>query len=122
MPSKINIMNKHILIVEDDIVFCKLLTTYLKSQQFSAQTAQTVVAAKGLIQNQTFHVAIIDQRLPDGNGLEIIQLLKAEKPEVKIILMSRYLDEDLKAQGTACGVDAFIKKPIKPADLLPLLH
>lgn len=115
-------MNNQILIVEDDIVFCKMLTTFLNGKQFTVNSAQTVAAAMTALQKNSYQFAIIDQRLPDGQGLDIIKTIKKDSPATKTILMSRFLDEILEADGKAIGVDAFIKKPIQPNDLLQLLH
>lgn len=110
-----------ILIVEDDVVFCKLLTKYLTKENYFTQDAQDVFTAKQLIENQKYKFVIIDYRLPGANGLMFSQWLIDRDEEVKIILMSRILDEELMSEGKKLGIIDFIKKPLNPKDLLGII-
>jgi DNA-binding response OmpR family regulator len=115
-------MNQKILIVEDDVVFCKLLTRFLSKNNFEVMDAQNGKDALELMELNDFELAILDYRLPDINGLEILKKLKDQKHASKVILITRYGDEEVADQAIVNGADAFITKPINPTDLLSVIQ
>ncbi|SNR95269.1 Response regulator receiver domain-containing protein [Belliella buryatensis] len=115
-------MNKKILIVEDDVVFCRLLTKFLSRNNFEVMDAQNGRDAFELMEMNEFKLAILDYRLPDMTGLEILEKLKSKSPGSKIILITRYGDQDIANQAIEKGADAFISKPINPNELLEVIN
>jgi DNA-binding response OmpR family regulator len=115
-------MNKKILIVEDDVVFCRLLTKFLSRNNFEVMDAQNGKDAFELMEMNEFKLAILDYRLPDMTGLEILEKLKSKSPSSKIILITRYGDQDIATQAIEKGADAFISKPINPTELLEVIN
>ncbi|MBC9794658.1 response regulator [Sinomicrobium sp. FJxs] len=111
-----------VLIVEDDIVFCKLLTKYLNNNSVNTNDAQSAEAAKKLLAAETFDFVVIDYKLPDEDGLAVLQWMDQEHIEARKILMSRFEDETVIRKATDLGVKKFIKKPIKPNELLELIR
>lgn len=115
-------MNTTILIVEDDAVFCKLLTRFLGKNGFLVTDAQDGKNAMKLVEHEEFSIAILDYRLPDMDGIEILQHLKHKNPSTKVILMTRYGDEGVAQLAIEKGADAFIAKPIDPTELLEIIQ
>ena len=115
-------MPKHILIVEDDIVFCKLLQKFLEKNDYQTQDSQSAARAFELLEQQTFDLAVLDYRLPDQNGIEILRWLRTNRPDVQAVLMSRYDDQDVTAEARALGAADFITKPVSPKELLERLR
>ena len=115
-------MNKKILIVEDDVVFCRLLTKFLSRNNYEVMDAQNGKDAFELMEMNEFKLAILDYRLPDMTGLEILEKLKSKSPSSKIILITRYGDQDIANQAIEKGADAFISKPINPNELLEVIN
>ena len=115
-------MNKKILIVEDDVVFCKLLTRYLTKNNFEVMDAQNGKDALELINLNNFELAILDYRLPDITGIEILEKVKSKTPQAKVILITRYGDQDVAVKAIDSGADAFISKPINPDELLEVIQ
>ncbi|MDO9552773.1 response regulator [Rhodonellum sp.] len=114
-------MSSKILIVEDDVVFCKLLTRFLSKNNFEVMDAQNGKDALELMDLNNFGQAILDYRLPDMNGVEILKKLKFKNPETKVLLITRFGDEEVAAEAKSAGADAFIAKPIDPDDLLKII-
>ena len=114
--------NENILVVEDDVVFCKLLTKYLSKADFITHDAQDVFTAKELVKHQHFKFIILDYRLPGANGLKLAKWLIDRREDSKIILMSRLLDEELMAKAKELGIIDFIKKPLNPKDLVDIIN
>ncbi|MGY6741440.1 MAG: response regulator [Cecembia sp.] len=114
-------MNNKILIVEDDAVFCKLLTRFLSKNDYEVSDAQNGSDALQFLKNNTFGHAILDYRLPDMNGIDILKKIKDKTPETKVILISRYGDEGVANKAIYAGADAFVSKPINPTELLQVI-
>lgn len=114
-------MNNKILIVEDDAVFCKLLTRFLSKNDFEVSDAQNGADALQFLKNMDFGYAILDYRLPDMNGIDILKKIKEKTPNTKVIIISRYGDEDVANKAVQVGADAFISKPINPTELLEVI-
>lgn len=109
---------ENILIVEDDVVFCKMLTRFLSKNGYKVHDAQNASTAYQLLKEHEIDLAILDYRLPDANGLEIFQKLKGEQPGSKAILITRFSDEALRAEADEVGIDGYISKPLDPSELL----
>ncbi len=115
-------MDLNVLIVEDDVVFCKLLTKFLKNNGINTKDAQNAKDAKILLQQESFDFVVIDNKLPDEDGIDVLKWLSTQNSTTKKLLMSRFEDERIIQQASDIGVLRFVKKPIKPAELLTLLH
>jgi DNA-binding response OmpR family regulator len=112
---------RNILIVEDDELFCKMLTRYLVKQGFEVSDAQTASEAYDRLRSTQFDLAVLDYKLPDENGLEILKRIKNETSTTKVILMSRYSNDELEEEAKQEGADGFASKPIDPAKLLEII-
>lgn len=63
------------------------------------------------------HVVLLDIRLPKQSGLEVCRVLKSKFPEVRVLLLTAFLDEQLVFQAIAAGADGYLLKHIEDADL-----
>jgi DNA-binding response OmpR family regulator len=115
-------MIKNILIVEDDVVFCKLLTRFLTKNNFQTQDAQSAKQAFNLLNEGSFDLAILDYRLPDDTGLSILKEIKDNHKVSKVILITRYGDEEVANKAIDLGADAYVSKPINPDELLSVIQ
>lgn len=111
-------MKKKLLIVEDDIVFCKMLNRYLGKNGFEVNDAQTAQGAIGLLIDHNFDLVILDYQLPDQNGLEVLKWIKNQKADVKVFMLSRCEDEQVVKKALILGATDYILKPVQPAKLL----
>jgi DNA-binding response OmpR family regulator len=107
-----------ILIVEDDVVFCKMLTRFLSKNGFGVSDAQSARSAYDILEKNTFDLAILDYRLPDENGIDILKKIKAAHPQTKVILITRFSNQEVADEARQEGADAYVSKPIDPKELL----
>lgn len=99
------------LIVDDEVDICFLLSGILRQKQLKPSFVNNLAGAKESLQKDTPSILFLDNHLPDGFGLDFIQYVKANYPEVKIVMITAHdgLVERKKAQAE--GADLFISKP-----------
>ena len=101
---------KKALIVEDESDMCLLLNIMLNGDGVELDHVKTLTAATEYLQAQNPSVVILDNKLPDGFGIDFISTIKKDYPGVKIIMISGY---DASAEDVALdnGADVFLQKP-----------
>lgn len=107
-----------VLIVEDDITFSLMLTTWLGKKGFVARSSSSVAEAKRLIDKDGFNLVISDLRLPDGDGIDLLRWIKAEKRSLPLIMMTGYAEIQTAVQAMKLGAADYIAKPLNPEELL----
>ncbi len=109
---------KHILLVEDDLTYSRIVKTFLEKNGFSVQTSTKVKEAQQLFSNSKFDLIIADFRLPDGTGMELLQWSKTNFPQTQVILITHYSDIRIAIKAMKLGAFEYITKPINPDELL----
>lgn len=101
---------KKALIIEDESDMCLLLNIMLKSNEVELDHVKNLSAAKGYLEKEKPSVVILDNKLPDGFGVDFISFIKKNYPSIKIIMISGY---DASAEDVALdnGADIFLQKP-----------
>lgn len=107
-----------ILIVEDDITFSLMLTTWLGKKGFSVSSSSTVADAKRKLEGETVDLVLSDLRLPDSDGIDLLRWLKKAFPSVPLIMMTSYAEIQTAVQAMKLGAADYIAKPLNPEDLL----
>lgn len=102
---------RRILILEDEGDICFLLNVMLKNDNVEIEHVNTLAQADIFLKEQTPDVLIMDNKLPDGRGVNHIEEIKRDYPEVKIIMISGNSDASDKAKAMKNGADRFLSKP-----------
>ena len=110
-PSKI-------IIIDDDAGLGTVLEDILSQEGYQTTTVQTGEEAIKKCQMQTFDVALIDIKLPDMEGTELLEVLKKITPTTLLIVMTGYPSLDNAVRSLNLGVDNYIVKPFKSQKLL----
>ncbi|WP_439488856.1 sigma-54-dependent transcriptional regulator [Algoriphagus sp.] len=113
---------KHILLVEDDLTYSRIVKTFLEKNGFTVQTAVKVKEAQQLFGNSKFDLIIADFRLPDGTGMELLQWSKSNFPQTQVILITHYSDIRIAIKAMKLGAFEYITKPINPDELLATVN
>lgn len=111
-----------ILLVEDDVSFCTMLSTFLQKKQYEVETAFTAGDAYALLESQQFDLVISDVRLPDGEGLEILQEVKKKNPSRQVIMMTGYAEIEMAVRAMKEGAFDYIEKPFRPEMILQTIE
>lgn len=101
---------KKVLIIEDEGDMCLLLNIMLNGKEMELEHVKTLSAAEEILQKENPAVVILDNKLPDGFGVDFISFIKANYPAIKIIMISGY-DGAAKDVALENGADIFLEKP-----------
>lgn len=107
---------QRLLIVEDDIIICGGLKTFLEAKGYEVHCAHTFAEAKAALE-RLYQLVILDCNLPDGNGVELCREIRRERSTPVIFLTANDTEEDMIA-GFRAGCDDYIAKPFS----VELLH
>lgn len=99
-----------VLIVEDEGDMCLLLNILLTGKDMELDHVKNLSAAEAYLQNEQPSVIILDNKLPDGFGVDFISVLKKQYPSIKIIMISGF-DGSAKDVALENGADVFLEKP-----------
>ncbi|GIZ07926.1 sigma-54 dependent transcriptional regulator [Flavobacterium sp. UMI-01] len=109
---------QEILIIEDDISFCKMVEKFLTKKDFSVTASFSATEARALIQNKKFDLILTDLRLPDADGLTLLGECKTIHPQTPVILMTGYSDVNTAVKAIKNGASDYISKPFNPDEVL----
>jgi two-component system response regulator RegA len=121
-PAAVNVLSgQSVLIVEDDRSFLQRLAKALEQRGFVVTTAETV--ADGLLQVETTApaFAVVDMRLADGNGLDVISALKRRRPEARGIILTGYGNIATAVNAVKLGAVDYLAKPVDADDVAAAL-
>ena len=104
-------VDKSLLIVDDDKPFCLRLTRAMESRGFTVTAAATVAEGLGAIANAPPAFAVIDLRLSDGNGLNVMSELKARRPDTRAIILTGYGNIVTAVTAVKLGAFDYLAKP-----------
>lgn len=107
-----------ILLVEDDVSFCKMLENFLTRKDYNVETAFTAEEAKIKVKKDNFDLIITDLRLPNYDGIELMAEFKKEFPQIPVILMTGYSDVNTAVKAIKNGASDYISKPFNPEEVL----
>lgn len=108
----------HILLVEDDLTYSRIVKTFLEKNSFEVTTTTKVKDAQIILNSGKFDLIIADFRLPDGTGMELLQWAKSNFPQLQVILITHYSDIRIAIKAMKLGAFEYITKPINPDELL----
>ncbi|WML28608.1 sigma-54 dependent transcriptional regulator [Neobacillus sp. OS1-32] len=100
-----------ILVVDDEKEICHFLSHLLSDKGYSVNVCTSGKEFDRLIVDRAFDLAFLDVRLPDRNGLQILQSLKETQPLCKVIVMTGYGTVKTAVEAIKLGADDFIEKP-----------
>jgi len=107
-----------ILLIEDDIAFCKLLEKFLIKKAYDVTIAFSAAEARTAVKNESFDLILTDLRLPDFDGIALMSEFKNSYPNIPVILMTGYSDVNTAVKAIKNGAADYISKPFNPDEVL----
>jgi two-component system response regulator RegA len=113
--------DKTLLIVDDDRAFLTRVARAMEGRGFIVTIAQSVAEGLAVIAHQPPAYAVIDMRLADGNGLDVISELKAKRPEARAIILTGYGNIVTAVTAVKLGAFDYLAKPADADDIYAAL-
>jgi len=110
--------NTSILIVDDDLNTLKTVSMLLEKKGYDTDTAPTGAEAVAKCKQQFFNIALLDIRLPDIAGIDLLTRIKEIRPGIEIIMVTGYASVESAVQTLKSGASAYISKPINLDEVL----
>ncbi|MEO1639561.1 MAG: ActR/PrrA/RegA family redox response regulator transcription factor [Pseudomonadota bacterium] len=113
--------DKSLLLVDDDEAFLRRLAKAMEKRGFEVETAGTVVAGQAIAKARPPAYAVVDLRLEDGNGLDVVETLRGSRPESRIVVLTGYGAIATAVAAVKIGATDYLAKPADATDTNALL-
>ena len=100
------------LIIDDEPDICELLSLTLGRMGIESETAGDVAGAKALLADKQFDVCLTDMRLPDGDGLDLVEWMQSHAPGVPVAVITAHGNVETAVQALKLGAFDFLSKPL----------
>lgn len=110
--------SKKVLIVDDSDFMRMMLSEMLTKSGHSVVQAENGLLALRMLDNEQVDVCILDIKMPGMNGLETLEQIKKNRPEVKVIMLSAQCKEENVRRALALQADAFVAKPFQADSII----
>jgi len=110
------------LVVEDEPLLNEELEEHLLEEQFSVDCAETLQQGRDLVAGDEYDLVLLDLGLPDGNGLELLKMIKEYYEETAVVILTARGEVEDKVEGLELGSDDYLAKPFAMAELRARIH
>tara|TARA_B100001057_G_scaffold431165_1_gene458411 strand:+ start:4899 stop:5426 length:528 start_codon:yes stop_codon:yes gene_type:complete len=104
-------MNKKLLIVDDDLPFRERLSRSMEKKGFDVESSPNFKESINMVTNYTFDFAVVDMRLEDGSGLELVKQIQKISPNTKSLLLTGYGNIATAVAAIKSGAIDYLPKP-----------
>jgi two-component system response regulator RegA len=109
--------DKSLLIVDDDEAFLRRLAKAMGKRGFDVEMAGSVAAGKAIAVARPPAYAVVDLRLEDGNGLDVVEALRTRRPESRIVVLTGYGAIATAVAAVKIGATDYLSKPADANDV-----
>jgi two-component system response regulator RegA len=113
--------DRSLLIVEDDKPFLQRLARAMEGRGFAVTTAESVADGLLQVEKSAPAFAVVDMRLADGNGLDVVSALKKRRPEARAIVLTGYGNIATAVNAVKLGAVDYLAKPADADDVVAAL-
>ena len=110
-----------LLLVDDDALFVKRLARAMEKRGFVPQTAESVASGKEFARHSPPAYAVVDLRLDDGNGLDVVEVLRECRPDCRIVVLTGYGAIATAVAAVKIGAVDYLSKPADADDVMNAL-
>lgn len=110
-------LENKILIVDDEEIILQSLTQYLTGKGFHVLGADTIASAKNVLNEDNVDLVLLDIKLPDGSGLELLPQIQKLEEKPLVIVMTAYGTVETAVKAMKSGAYDFIQKPFRTKDI-----
>jgi two-component system, NtrC family, response regulator AtoC len=116
--AEVPVLEKQILLVEDETVFAKAVKKHLERANYKVELAGDLETARELYKSNSPDLVLLDMRLPDGSGLDLLSEIKTSISNTSVLVMSAYGELEDAVSAMKLGASDYLKKPIDLDELI----
>lgn len=113
--------DKSLLLVDDDEPFLRRLARAMEKRGFEVETAETVAAGRAIATARPPAFAVVDLRLGDGNGLDVVEVLREKRPDSRVVVLTGYGAIATAVTAVKIGATDYLSKPADANDVVNAL-
>ncbi len=113
--------DRTLLLVDDDEPFLRRLAKAMAKRGFDVETAETVQAGKAIALARPPAYAVVDLRLQDGNGLDVVEVLRDKRPDARVVVLTGYGAIATAVAAVKIGATDYLSKPADANDIVHAL-
>jgi two-component system response regulator RegA len=113
--------DRSLLLVDDDEPFVKRLAKAMEKRGFLPETAESVAEGKAIAMSRPPAYAVVDLRLEDGNGLDVVETLRERRPDCRIVVLTGYGAIATAVAAVKIGATDYLSKPADAHDITSAL-
>jgi two-component system response regulator RegA len=109
--------DRSLLLVDDDEAFVRRLAKAMEKRGFDVETAETVSAGLAAASARPPAYAVCDLRLEDGNGLDVVEMIREKRPDSRIVVLTGYGAIATAVAAVKIGATDYLSKPADATDI-----
>lgn len=113
--------DRTLLLVDDDEPFVKRLAKAMEKRGFLPETAESVAAGRAIAMSRPPAYAVVDLRLEDGNGLDVVEVLRERRADCRIVVLTGYGAIATAVAAVKIGATDYLSKPADANDVMNAL-
>jgi len=110
-------MNANVLVIDDELTVCRSCERILNENGYSVSIALNGREGLDRARKEDFDLLIVDLKMPDIDGMAVVEFIKRERPDMAVIIMTGYSTVPSAVKGMKLGADDFIPKPFTPDEM-----
>lgn len=111
-----------LLLVDDEVGYLEVLSKRLGKRGLVVTTASTGQQAIQTLRNNDFDVAVVDLKMTDMDGIEVLNIFKKMDPDLAVIILTGHGSEQAAREGIEKGAFDYLTKPCSLENLLDIIH
>jgi|TARA_B100001063_G_scaffold69562_1_gene63633 two-component system response regulator RegA len=114
-------VDKTLLLVDDDEPFLRRLTKAMEKRGFKVEAAGSIAAGRAIATARPPAYAVVDLRLADGNGLDVVEVLNEKRPDCRVVVLTGYGAIATAVAAVKIGAIDYLSKPADAPDIMNAL-
>ncbi len=111
-----------LLLVDDEVGYVSVLTKRLVKRNFEVRTALSGSEAVRILRGDSFDLAVVDLKMDDMDGIEVLKVFKTMRPEMPVIILTGHGSETAAREGIAFGAFDYLIKPCELSELIACIR
>jgi len=115
-------MTERVLLVDDESEFVETLAERMRHRGMDVATSGTGREALDRLEKEPFDVVVLDLQMPGMDGLEALERIKRQKPDIQVVLLTGHATVEKSVEAMKKGALEFLEKPVDLSDLAEIIH